>query len=78
MPSLRVTLATKMTEENTDRLRFQELEALMKSDYKLNNASSCLKPEPSIKRSKRIFQKGDLVIAVRRPMDMTHKTKDKF
>ena len=30
------------------------------------------------KVKQRIFQKGDLVLVVRRPMIMTHKTKGKF
>ena len=34
-------------------------------------------PEPSTRKS-RNFKKSDLVLAVRRPMVMTHKTKGKF
>jgi len=47
---------------------------------KLNNKSSSIKlesPEPSTRKS-RNFKKSDLVLAVRRPMVMTHKTKGKF
>ena len=47
---------------------------------KLNNRSSSIKPElsePSTRKS-RTFKKGDLVLAIRRPVVMTHKTKGKF
>jgi len=54
----------------------------MRSDYMLNNILSCIKLEsqgPSIRRlSKDFFQKRDLVLAIRRPMIMTHKIKEKF
>jgi len=53
----------------------------MKSEYKLNSALSCIKLEsrrPSTKVKERVFQKGDLILTVRRSMVMTHKIKCKF
>ena len=49
--------------------------------YKLNSKSSSIKLElrafnKNVKE--KTFKKGDLVLAVRRPMVMTHKTKGKF
>ena len=49
---------------------------------KLNNKSSSIKlelSEPSTRKSRSgLSRKGNLVLAVRRPMVMTHKTKGKF
>ena len=53
----------------------------MKGDYKLNNVLSCTKLESkdfNKNVKERVFQKGDLVLAIRRSMVMTHKTKGKF
>ena len=62
MPSLRVALATKMTKEDNDKLRLQELEALDENDYKLNNTLSCTKlgsQKPSIRRLKKKCSKKE-------------------
>ena len=82
MPSLRVALMTKITTEDNDRLRLQELEAL---DEKRLQAQQCIKLYQARiskafnkKVKQRVFQKGDLVLAVRRPMIMMHETKGKF
>jgi len=82
MPSLRVALATKMTERDNDRLRLQELEALDEKRLQVQQHIELYQARISKAFSKkvkeRVFQKGDLVLAVRRSMIMTHKTKGKF
>jgi len=48
---------------------------------KLNSKSSSIKLELSVfnkKVKEQTFKKGYLVLAVRRPMVMTYKTKEKF
>jgi len=79
MLSLCVALAT---EGDDDRLRLQKLKVL---DEKQLQAQHCIKLYQARiskafnkKVKERIFYKGDLVLAVRRPMVMTHKTKGKF
>jgi len=82
MSSLRVALATKMNKEDNDQLRLQELEALdekwlqAQQHIELYQARILKAFNKKVKQS--IFQKGDLVLAVRRPMVMIHKTKGKF
>jgi len=73
---------TRMTKEDNDRLRLQELKAL---DEKRLQAQQYIELyqvqilKASDKKVKqRVFQKGDLVLAVRRLMIMTHKTNGKF
>ena len=76
IPSLCIALATVMTSEDKHRLRLQELEAL---------DNNCLQAQQQIElyqarisKAFKIFKKDDLVLAVRRLMVMTHKTKNKF
>jgi len=82
MLSLRVALTTKMTEGDNDHLRLQELEAL---DKKRLQAKQCIELYQARiskafnkKVKEKIFHTGDLVLAVKRPMVMTYKTKGKF
>ena len=79
MSSFRVALATKMTEEDNVQLYLQELEAL---DKKRLQARQCIELYQARisktfnkKVKERAFQKGDLILAVGRPMVMTHKCK---
>jgi len=71
-----------MTKEEKYRLRLQELEAL--DDKRLQAQQQIELYQVRITRAfnkkvkERTFKKGDLVLAVRRPMVMTHKTKGKF
>jgi len=78
---LRVALATKMTKEDNDRLRLQELEALderrLQAQQHIKLYQARISKAFNKKVKKRVFQKGDLVLAARRPMVMTHNTKDK-
>ena len=63
-------------------LRLQKLEAL--DDKRLQAQQQIELYQARITRAfnnkvkERTFKKGDLVLAVRRPMVMTHKTKEKF
>jgi len=80
--SLRVALTAEMTKEEKHRLRLQELEVL--DDKRLQAQQQIELYQAQITRAfnkkvkERSFKKGDLVLTVRRPMVMTHKTKGKF
>ena len=82
IPSLRITLATEMTKEEKHQLRLQELKAL--DDKRLQVQQQIELYQARITRAfnkkvkERTFKKGDLVLTVRRPTVMTHKTKEKF
>ena len=82
MLTLRVTLTFKMTKEDNDQLRLQELEALdekrLQAQQHIELYQARILKAFNKKVKKRAFQKGDLVLAIRRPMIMTHKIKDKF
>jgi len=71
-----------MTNEEKHRLRLQELEAL--NDKRLEAQQQIELYQARITRAfkkkvkERTFKKGDLVLVVRRPMIMRHKTKGKF
>jgi len=71
-----------MTKEDNNRLRLQELEALYKkwlqAQQRIELYQARISKAFNKKVKERVFQKGDLVLAVRRPMVMTHKTKGKF
>ena len=75
-------LTAEMTNEEKHRQRLQELEAL--DDKRLQAQQQIELYQARISRAfnkkvkVRTFKKGDLVLAVRRPMVMTHKTKEKF
>jgi len=71
-----------MTNEEKHRLRLQELEAL--DDKRLHAQQQIELYQARIVRAfnkkvkEQAFKKDDLILAVRRPMIMTHKTKEKF
>jgi len=71
-----------MTKEDNDWLRLQELEALdekrLQAQQHIELYQARISKAFNKKVKQRVFQKGDLVFVVRRPMIMTHKTKDKF
>ena len=71
-----------MTEADNDRLCLQELEALdekrLQAQQRIELYQARISRAFNKKVKQRVFQKGDLVLAVRRPMVMTHKTKGKF
>jgi len=82
IPSLWVTLTTRMTDEEKHRLCLQELKVW--NDKRLQAQQQIKLYQAQIFRAfnkkvrERIFKKGDVVLAVRRPMVMTHKTKENF
>ena len=71
-----------MTNEEKHRLRLQELEALddrrLQAQQQIELYQARITRAYNKKVKERTFKKGDLVLAVRRPMVMTHKTKGKF
>jgi len=71
-----------MTDEDNHWLRLQELEALdekrLQAQQRIEFYQARISKAFNKKVKKRIFQKGDLVLAVRRPMIMTHKSEGKF
>jgi len=80
--SLRVALTTKMIDEEKHRLRLQELEALDDKRLQAQQQIELYQDRISKAFNKKVkqwtFKKGDLILAIRRPMVMTHKTKRKF
>ena len=82
MSSLRISLATKMTEEDNNRLCLQELEAPNEKRLQAQQCIELYQAQTSKafnkKVKERVFQTGDLVLTVRWPMVMTHKTMGKF
>jgi len=82
IPSLCVALATKMTDEDNHRLRLQELEALdekgLQAQQRIELYQARISKAFNKKIKERMFQKGDLVLAVRGSMVLTHMSKDKF
>ena len=71
-----------MTEADNDRLGLQELEALdekrLQAQQRIELYQARISRAFNKKVKQRVFHKGDLVLAVRRPMVMMHKTKGKF
>ena len=71
-----------MTIDENDQLHLQKLEALdekrLQVQQRIELYQARISKAFNKKVKQRIFQKGDLVLAVRRPMIMTHKTKGKF
>ena len=82
IPFLRVALTIEMTNEKKHRLRLQELEAL--DDKRLQAQQQIELYQTRIFRAfnetvkEQTLKKDDIVLAVRKPMVMTHKTKGKF
>jgi len=71
-----------MTNEEKHRLRLQELEALndkyLKAQQQIELYQARIFRAFNKKVRERIFKKCDIVLAVRRPIIMIHKTKEKF
>jgi hypothetical protein len=69
IPSLRIALATKMTEADNDRLCLQELEALdekqLQAQQRIELYQARISRAFNKKVKQRVIQKGDLVLAVR-------------
>ena len=81
-PSLCVALTTEKMNGEKRRLRLQELEALddkrLQAQLQIELYQARISRASNKKVKERAFKKGDLVLAVRRSMVMTHKTKGKF
>jgi len=71
-----------MTNEEKHRMRLQELEALDNKRLQPQQQIEFYQARITIAFNKKVkertFKKGDLILAVRRPMVMTYKTKGKF
>ena len=82
IPSLRMAIQEGLTDEENAKLRLQELEALDDKRLEAQQHLECYQARLSKAFNKKVrprsFQVGDLVLALRRPIIMTHKTKSKF
>ncbi|KAF7146064.1 hypothetical protein RHSIM_Rhsim04G0187600 [Rhododendron simsii] len=82
IPSLRVAIQEGLTHEENARLRLEELEALDERRLEAQQRLECYQARMSKSFNKKVrlrsFQKGDLVLAVRRPINTTHKIGGKF
>ncbi|KAG9444850.1 hypothetical protein H6P81_016190 [Aristolochia fimbriata] len=82
IPSLRVALREGLTEEENIRLRLQELESLDEKRLEAQQRLECYQARLTRAFNKKVklrsFQKGDLVLAVRRPIMTTSKDGGKF
>ena len=71
-----------LTEKENAKLRLQELETLDERRLEAQQHLECYQARLSKAFNKKVrprsFQIGDLVLALRRPIITTHKTKSKF
>ncbi|KAM2220062.1 hypothetical protein ACFX1S_019309 [Malus domestica] len=82
IPSLRMAIQEGLTEEENAKLQLQEFEALDKRRLKAQQHLKCYQAPLSKAFNKKVrprsFQTGDLILALRKPIITTHKTKSKF
>ena len=82
IPSLRITIYEGLTNEDNAKLHLQELEALDKKRLEAQQCLECYQARLLRAFNKKVrlrsFQVGDLVLAIRRPIITTHKTRSKF
>ena len=82
IPSLRIAIQEGLSNEDNVRLRLEELEALDEKRLGAQQRLECYQARISRTFNKKVrprsFQVGDLVLAVRRPIIVTHCTKNKF
>ncbi|KAB2626360.1 S2-RNase [Pyrus ussuriensis x Pyrus communis] len=82
IPSLRMAIQEGLTDEENAKLRLQELEVLDERRLEAQQHLECYQARLSKAFNKKVrrrsFQVGDLVLALRRPIITTHKTKSKF
>ena len=82
LPSLRVAIYEELTQDEQIQLRFQELDTLEEErlhalqDLELYRQNMVRAYDKLVKQ--RVFKKGELVLVLRRPIIITHKTKGKF
>ncbi|KAG9447255.1 hypothetical protein H6P81_013383 [Aristolochia fimbriata] len=82
LPSLRIAMREGLTTEECAQLRLAELESLDEQRLEAQQRLECYQSRMTRAFNKKVrlrsFQKGDLVLAVRRPMLFTSKTGGKF
>ncbi|MBT0984565.1 hypothetical protein KJ032_26380, partial [Salmonella enterica subsp. enterica serovar Typhimurium] len=82
IPSLKMAIQEGLTEDENAKLRLQELEELDGRRLKAQQHLECYQARLSKAFNKKVhprsFQTGDLILALRRPIIITHKTKSKF
>ncbi|KNA08827.1 hypothetical protein SOVF_159130, partial [Spinacia oleracea] len=80
--SLRVAIQEGLTNDENDKLRLAELEALDEKRLRAQQKSECYQARLSSAFNKKVrprsFQVGDIVLAVRRPIITSRKTGSKF
>ncbi|XP_071926069.1 uncharacterized protein [Coffea arabica] len=82
IPSLRIAIQEGLTEEENVRLRLEELEVLDEKRLEAQQNLECYQARLSRTFNKKVrrrsFQVGDMILAVRNSIVMTHRTKDNF
>ncbi|XP_074283795.1 uncharacterized protein LOC141608333 [Silene latifolia] len=82
IPSLRIAIQEGLTDDENDKLRLAELEALDEKRLEAQQKLQCYQARLSRAFNKKVrprsFQVGDLVLAVRRPIITSHKPVGKF
>ena len=82
IPSLRIAIQEGLTNEENAQLRLEELEALDEKRLEAQQRLECYQARLSRAFNKRVrprsFQVGDLVLVMRRPINISHKTGNKF
>ena len=82
IPSLRIAILEGLSEDENHKLRLAELESLDEKRLQAQQKLECYQAHLSRAFNKKVrprsFQVGDQVLAVRRPIIMTHKTGSKF
>ncbi|CAM8947778.1 unnamed protein product [Rhodiola kirilowii] len=82
IPSMRIAIQEGLSSDENDKLRLAELEALDEKRLQAQQSLQCYQARLARAFNKKVrprsFQKGDLVLAVRRPIITSHKTGSKF
>ena len=82
IPSFRIAMQEGLTEDENHKLRLDELEALDEKRLQAQQRLECYQARLSRAFNKKVrprsFQVGDQVLAVRRPIVVSHKTGSKF
>ncbi|CAM8931375.1 unnamed protein product [Rhodiola kirilowii] len=78
IPSMRIAIQEGLSSDENDKLRLAELEALDEKRLQAQQSLQCYQARLARAFNKKMcprsFQKGDLVLAVRRPIITSHKT----
>ncbi|XP_074299446.1 uncharacterized protein LOC141630549 [Silene latifolia] len=82
IPSLRIAIQEGLTDDENDKLRLAELEALDEKRLEAQKKLQCYQARLSRAFNKKVrprsFQVGDLALVVRRPIITSHKPVGKF